>query len=126
MPEKQSGHQVTATGWPPTTSLTISCRLRDGDWVGVVLAADGDAEDLLGRVHPCLRLGGSDELGLEDRLDAVEGYHRDHLDRGTRDALGVVGKDGLLPLRDVVAEPYEKGISSTTAATAARTYSIFA
>ena len=28
MPEKQSGHQVTATGWPPTTSLTISCRLR--------------------------------------------------------------------------------------------------
>ena len=28
MAEKQSGHQVTATGMPPTTSLTISCRLN--------------------------------------------------------------------------------------------------
>ncbi len=30
IPVKQSGHQVTATGLPATTSLTISCRLSSG------------------------------------------------------------------------------------------------
>lgn len=29
-PVKQSGHHVTATGTPPTSSFTISCRLSMG------------------------------------------------------------------------------------------------
>ena len=63
----------------------------------------------VGSIHARASSAAVTNWGWEDRLDAVEGYEGDHLDRGARDALGVAGKDGLFPLRDVVAEPYEEG-----------------
>ena len=57
-PVKQRGHHVTAIGFPPTTSFTISCLLSNGIGVCPGVAVDLDAEHKLVRTVFVPRLFG--------------------------------------------------------------------